>query len=156
MATEAHPPQVEVTCRPHAIKMPDTDQLSKARALAIQMLHSAQHRSRTARMTQQQPAAQLKVHVYKPVEASDASPHLPVGSMATGGQPSQAGEHYRPQAAPEADVSSKEAAQPSQILCRCLAQASAAAEKLDRLSASQAGCGEKVLARVHPTPSPSH
>ena len=110
-------------------------------ALAIQMLHSAQ--TKTARTTQPETKASS-------VEARDASPYLPVDSVTTGVQPSHAEEYYKPQCAPEADVCSKEAAHPSQILNRCLAQASTAAEKLDRLSAPQAGCGKHGLARVHP------
>ena len=110
-------------------------------ALAIQMLHSAQ--TKTARTTQPETKASS-------VEARDASPYLPVDSVTTGVQPSHAEEYYKPQCTPEADVCSKEAAHPSQILNRCLAQASTAAEKLDRLSAPQAGCGKHGLARVHP------
>ena len=45
----------------------------------------------------------------------------------------------------------KQATQPSQILDRCLAQASAAAEKLHRLAASQAKVVTPVMDRVHPT-----
>ena len=77
-----------------------------------------------------------------------AASQLPaLDSEATGGQPSQAKVARRPQAALEVDDGSKQATQPSLILDRCLARASLAAEKLDRLSASRGG--KHVSPRVY-------
>ena len=75
-----------------------------------------------------QPAVQVQVSTSK---ANDAAYNLLPGSMVTGAPPSHA------------EIATK----PSQILDRCLARASAAAKKLDRLSGSQAKDGKPVLAR---------
>ena len=75
-----------------------------------------------------------QVQVYS-VEFNDAAYNLPPGTMVIGDQPSHA----------------EVASQPSQILNRCLARASAAANKLDRLSGSQAKDGKPALASLYPT-----
>ena len=113
------------------------------------------------------------------VEYNDAAANLPIGNVDSGPQAvqaetgklhveaqaaadsvQQATDHVAPaesgcqcfeEATQSRNGGRKQATQPSQILDRCLAQASAAAEKLHRLSASQAKVVTPVMDRVHPT-----
>ena len=193
MASGSHPSPTGVATRPHAAAV----DVSRRQAPEGDV-------SSTQAPCTVQPATQ-QVQVCTS-EAKGASPHLPVGSMASGSHPplaevgsmshaapveevsrqapctapvedvsrqapstapvgevrrqepctvqpatQQAEVATRPQTATEVDVCKKQATQPSQMLDKCLARASLAAEKLDRMSALQAGVGKPVSGKAHST-----
>ena len=95
MASGSHPSPTGVATRPHAAAVDVS-----SRQPPEGDVHSKQ-----APCTVQPAAQQVQVGTS---EAKGASPHLPVGSMASGSHPSPTGVATRPHASPEGEVSSRQ------------------------------------------------